>query len=729
MSIFYQADKRIFTLHTKHTSYQMQADSYGFLLHLYYGRRAAGEMDYLLTYADRGFSGNPYEAGRDRTYSMDALPQEYPSQGNADYRSTALIVKNADGSYSCDLRYQGYDLLDGKYSLEGLPAVYASESEAQTLVIHLMDPVTGIGADLLYGVLPELDIITRAVRVRNTSGKKVHLLKVQSACLDFLSGDFELISFYGRHAMERNTERSRIGHSGQVIGSRRGISSHQYNPLMIAARQGTTEDAGACYALSFVYSGCFKGEAQKDQFNQTRLLLGLMDEQFSYPLAPGEQFTAPEVILTYSSQGLAVLSHRLHKCIREHICRGPYRDGPRPLLLNSWEACYLDFTAEDMERLAAQASDLGLDLLVMDDGWFTGRTGDESGLGDWKADEKKLGEPLSHVVRRVRKHGIRFGIWAEPEAVSEESSLFRLHPDWAIRIPGRAPMRSRYQLVLDFSRKEVVDGIFEAICQVLDQGEITYLKWDMNRCISDVYSLDVPDQGRVLYDYVLGLYDFMERLLKRYPDLLLEGCCGGGGRFDAGMLYYCPQIWCSDNTDAIDRMRIQYGTSFGYPASTVGAHVSAVPNHQTGRMTPLQTRAAVAMAGTFGYELDPESMQPEEREMIKEQIRTYKKLAPLIRQGFYYRLTDPFQDAVCAWEFVSEDGKEALVTAVLQEMHGNMTIPYICLRGLTPGAFYRDDDTGKVYPADALMESGWPVPVDGGEYSACQMHLILIPDK
>lgn len=724
MSIQIQEHKRIFTLHTRHTSYQMQADPYGFLLHLYYGRRTVGEMDYLLTYADRGFSGNPYEAGRDRTYSLDALPQEYPCQGNGDFRSSALIVKNADGSYCCDLRYQGYEIQEGKYSLPGLPAVYASEEEAQTLVIHMMDPASGIRADLLYGILPELDIITRAVRIRNTSDKKAVLHKVQSACLDFLTGDYDLLSFYGRHAMERNLERTAIGHNAQMIGSRRGISSHQFNPLMIAAGKETTEDSGACYAMSFVYSGSFKGEAQKDQYEQTRLLLGLMDEQFSYPLAPGEQFTAPEVILSYSAEGLAKLSQNLHKCIRTHVCRGPYRDGSRPVLLNSWEACYLDFTAEDICRLAEQASDLGLDLIVMDDGWFTRREHDESGLGDWQPDEKKLGTSMGDLIRRIRNLGIGFGIWFEPEAISEESELFRRHPDWALRIPGRAPVRARYQLVLDFSRKEVVEGIFDAVCKVLDQGEVSYLKWDMNRCLNDVFSMEIADQGRVLYDYVLGLYSFLERLLDRYPDLLLEGCCGGGGRFDAGMLYYCPQIWCSDNTDAIDRLRIQYGTSFGYPASTVGSHVSAVPNHQTGRITPLHTRAVTAMAGTFGYELDPNHMSPEEREMIKDQIREYRKYSSLIHEGLYYRLTDPFHDAVCAWEFISEDGKEVLITAVLQEIHGNMPIPYVRFKGLLSGTFYRDPASGKIYPSDALMETGWPFPVRPGEYNACQLFLI-----
>ncbi|MBQ9157601.1 MAG: alpha-galactosidase [Eubacterium sp.] len=725
MSIIYQKEKKIFTLHTAHTTYQMQVDSYGFLLHLYYGRKTPGHMDYLLTYADRGFSGNPYDAGKDRTYSMDVLPQEFPTSGTGDFRSPALIIRNADGSYSCDLRYQGHSIEKGKYRLPCLPAVYAGEDEAETLIIHMKDPVTDICVDLLYGVLPESDIITRAARIRNESEKKVTLMKTQTACLDFLTGDYDLITFHGRHAMERNMERKPILHSAQVIGSRRGTSSHQYNPMMIAAEHGATEDAGTCYGLSFVYSGSFKGEAEKDQFEQTRIQLGLMDEMFSYPLEPGQLFLAPEVILTCSTEGLARLSHNLHQCIRDHVCRGAYRDGGRPVLLNSWEACYFDFDGEAIYQLARQAADLGLDMLVLDDGWFGKRDSDYSGLGDWYVNEDKLGESLGHLVKRVTDLGLRFGIWFEPEAINEDSDLYRQHPDWVLKIPGRDPVRARYQLVLDYSRPEVVDAIFDAVCRVLDQGDITYVKWDMNRSICDVYSMETDDQGRVLYDYMLGLYDFLDRLLARYPNLLLEGCSGGGGRFDAGMLYYSPQIWCSDNTDAMDRLHIQYGTSFGYPISAVGSHVSAVPNHQTGRVTPIETRAVTAMAGTFGYELDPYHMTEEDKNLVRDQIRRYKAYAPLIQHGLYYRLTDPRADQAAAWEFAAEDGSEVLVQVVMQEIHGNMTNNYIRLKGLRAGALYEDAQTGRIYPADALMQVGWPVPIEPGDYQAWQKHFVI----
>lgn len=726
MSILFNEKKNIFTIHTKNSTYQMMADRYGFLIHLYYGRKTEGDMDYLLTFADRGFSGNPYDADRDRTYSMDALPLEYPVWGNGDYRSPALVVQNADGTYSCDLRYQGYEIDQGKYSLKGLPAVYASDSEAQTLTIHMEDPVTGIKVDLLYGVLSELDIITRTVVIRNESDDQLILKKAQTACLDFVAGDYDFLSFYGRHAMERNVERIRVSHSASVTGSRRGTSSHQQNPVMILCNPEAGEDYGSCYCLAFVYSGGFKGEVQKDQFEQTRLQLGLNDEMFSYPIRPGESFVAPEVIMTYSHEGLSGLSHRMHNCIKDHVCHRQTQQihGDSLVLLNSWEACYFDFDGEAIVSLAAQAADLGMDMLVLDDGWFGKRDNDYSGLGDWYVNEEKLGMPLSRLVDQVTALGLRFGIWFEPEAVNEDSDLYRAHPDWALKIPGRDPVRARYQLVLDFSRKEVVDHIFDALCRILDQGDISYVKWDMNRSICDVFSMDAGDQGRVLYDYVLGLYDFLDRLHQRYPDLLIEGCSGGGGRFDAGMLYYCPQIWCSDNTDAIDRLRIQYGTSFVYPISTVGSHVSAVPNHQTNRITPLATRAAVAMAGTFGYELNPYHMTKEERGTVKDQISEYKKYASLIQEGSYYRLTDPFTEPACAWSFVAPDRSQLLLTAVYQEVHGNMTSTYIRLKGLEPGSLYKDQSSGCMYPADALMEMGMPLPMPKEEYAAFTFHLI-----
>ena len=701
----------------------MQVDRYGFLLHLYYGKKTDTCMDYLLTYYDRGFSGNPYDAGEDRTYSMDTLPQEFPCYGNGDFRSTAFAVENADGSMSCDLRYKSHKIFDGKYNLEGLPAVYASEEEAQTLEILMEDPVTGVKVVLLYGVLPAQDIITRSVCVKNESSGKIYLNKIESASLDFLYGDYELLTFYGRHAMERNVQRVPVVHGTQKIGSVRGTSSHQYNPMMILAEKETTEDKGNCYAMSFVYSGCFQGEVLKDQLNQTRMMLGLQEEAFRYPLETGEMFQAPEVILSYSSEGMNRLSQNLHHCIRQHICRGKYKEEIRPILINSWEAAYFDFTGDTIYELAKAAKEVNIDMLVMDDGWFGKRDDDNSGLGDWFVNEKKLGGTLGNLIKRINDLGVKFGIWIEPEMVSEDSDLYRKHPDWALTVPGRNPVRSRNQLVLDFSRKEVVDEIYDQICKVLDQGNIEYVKWDMNRSLMDVYSSVTRDQGRVLHDYVLGLYDFLERLVQRYPNLLIEGCSGGGGRFDAGMMYYTPQIWCSDNTDAIDRLRIQYGTSFGYPVSVVGSHVSAVPNHQTGRKTPLHTRGVVAMSGTFGYELNLMKLSEEEKQEIREQIAEYKSYAPIIQNGLYYRLSNPTTEEICAWEFVHTDEKEqskVLLNIVMQVIHGNMTVNYVKLQGLEETAVYREEKSGKRYTGAALMYGGMPLPIEPGEYQAYQ---------
>ena len=723
MGIIYCEKDRTFTLQTKNTTYQMQVDRYGFLLHLYYGKKTDGCMDYLLTYYDRGFSGNPYDAGEDRTYSMDTLPQEFPCYGNGDFRSTAFAVENADGSMSCDLRYKSHKIFDGKYNLEGLPAVYASEEEAQTLEILMEDPVTGVKVVLLYGVLPAQDIITRSVCVKNESSGKIYLNKIESASLDFLYGDYELLTFYGRHAMERNVQRVPVVHGTQKIGSVRGTSSHQYNPMMILAEKETTEDKGNCYAMSFVYSGCFQGEVLKDQLNQTRMMLGLQEEAFRYPLETGEMFQAPEVILSYSSEGMNRLSQNLHHCIRQHICRGKYKEEIRPILINSWEAAYFDFTGDTIYELAKAAKEVDIDMLVMDDGWFGKRDDDNSGLGDWFVNEKKLGGTLGNLIKRINDLGVKFGIWIEPEMVSEDSDLYRKHPDWALTVPGRNPVRSRNQLVLDFSRKEVVDEIYDQICKVLDQGNIEYVKWDMNRSLMDVYSSVTRDQGIVLHDYVLGLYDFLERLVQRYPNLLIEGCSGGGGRFDAGMMYYTPQIWCSDNTDAIDRLRIQYGTSFGYPVSVVGSHVSAVPNHQTGRKTPLHTRGVVAMSGTFGYELNLMKLSEEEKQEIREQIAEYKSYASIIQNGLYYRLSDPTTGEICAWEFVHTDEKEqskVLLNIVMQVIHGNMTVNYVKLQGLEETAVYREEKSGKRYTGAALMYGGMPLPIEPGEYQAYQ---------
>lgn len=717
MAITFNETTRIFTLTTTHTTYQMQADAQGYLLHLYYGARTAGEMDYLLNYGDRGFSGNPNSAGSDRTYSLDALPQEYPSLGTGDFRNYALNIENADGSQCCNPVYITHEIAAGKYTLKGLPFVRAEENEAETLKIILEDPVTKVELHLLYGVLEKEDIITRSVIIKNAGKAPVTVKKAQSACLDFLHGDYDLIKFYGRHAMERNMERMPVSHESTRIGSRRGTSSHQYNPGVILAGKNTNEDSGSCYGMLFVYSGNFLVEAEKDQYDQTRIQMGLTDELFAYPLEAGAEFTAPEVILSYTNKGLSRLSQQYHHCIMNHICQGKYVHANRPVLINSWEAAYFDFTGDTIVELAKEAKALGIDMVVMDDGWFGKRNDDNSSLGDWYVNEEKLGGTLTKLIERVNAEGVKFGIWIEPEMVSEDSDLYREHPDWAITIPGRKPVRSRNQLVLDFSRKEVRDEIFKRICAVLDQGNVEYIKWDMNRSLADIYAPNVT------YDYVLGVYDFLEKLTNRYPDILIEGCSGGGGRFDAGMLYYTPQIWCSDNTDAINRTRIQYGTSFFYPVAAMGSHVSAVPNHQTGRVTSMHTRGVAAMSGTFGYELNPALLNAKEKAEIRAQLAQYREYQELIREGDYYRLSNPFQDNFAAWMVVSDDRSKALVSVIRLTAEANPPAAYVTLKGMEEDAFYREKTTGKVYPGAALMEAGILLPAAVSEYEAYQIEL------
>ena len=717
MAITFNETTRIFTLTTAHTTYQMQADAQGYLLHLYYGARTVGEMDYLLNYGDRGFSGNPNSAGNNRTYSLDALPQEYPSLGTGDFRNYALNIENADGSQCCNLVYITHEITTGKYTLKGLPFVRAEDNEAETLKIILEDPVTKVELHLLYGVLEKEDIITRSVIIKNAGKAPVTVKKAQSACLDFLHGDYDLIKFHGRHAMERNMERMPVSHESIRIGSRRGTSSHQYNPGVILAGKNTNEDSGSCYGMLFVYSGNFLVEAEKDQYDQTRIQMGLTDELFAYPLEAGAEFIAPEVILSYTNKGLSRLSQQYHHCIMNHICQGKYVHANRPVLINSWEAAYFDFTGDTIVELAKEAKALGIDMVVMDDGWFGKRNDDNSSLGDWYVNEKKLGGTLTKLIERVNAEGVKFGIWIEPEMVSEDSDLYREHPDWAITIPGRKPVRSRNQLVLDFSRKEVRDEIFKRICAVLDQGNVEYIKWDMNRSLADIYAPNVT------YDYVLGVYNFLEKLTNRYPDILIEGCSGGGGRFDAGMLYYTPQIWCSDNTDAINRTRIQYGTSFFYPVAAMGSHVSAVPNHQTGRVTSMHTRGVAAMSGTFGYELNPALLNAEEKAEIRAQLAQYREYQELIREGDYYRLSNPFQDNFAAWMVVSDDRSKALVSVIRLTAEANPPAAYVTLKGMEEDAFYREKTTGKVYPGAALIEAGILLPAAVSEYEAYQIEL------
>ena len=724
MAIQIDAEKKIFTLETDHTMYQMQADAYGVLRHLWYGAKTGCDMSYLQDYPDVGFSGNIYAAGNDRTYSLDTLPLEYAGAGVGDFRVPAVAAVHADGSSALDLRYYSHTVKPGKYGIEGLPAVYAAEDEAETLEVVLRDTASAVEVTLLYAVLPALDLVTRCARIRNLGETPVTLTKAASLCLDISRGSWEWVHFHGRHAMERQMERRLLFHGIQEIGSTRGTSSHHQNPTVLLCTPDCTETAGACIGAALVYSGSHQTRLECDQLGQVRMVMGIHPDLFRWELKAGETFSTPEVMLSYSDTGLETLSHHFHQAIREHICRGKYQLAERPVLINNWEATYFGFDTEKILHIAEEAARLGVDMLVLDDGWFGKRDDDCSGLGDWFVNETKLSGGLHDLVEKIKGMGMRFGIWFEPEMISEDSDLYRKHPDWAIRIPDRAPMRSRYQLVLDMANPEVQEYLFRVMSDVLHSADSSYVKWDMNRSISDWYTRTLPAdrQGEMPHRYVLGLYALLERLTAAFPDVLFEGCSGGGGRFDAGMLYYCPQIWCSDDTDAYERTKIQYGTSFFYPVSAVGSHVSTVPNHQTGRITPFETRGTVAMAGSFGYELDLNLLSDGEKQEVAEQIRQFKTYGPLIHNGKYYRLTNPMAEDAALWEFAAQDGSEVLVQGMLFHAEANVLRRTVQLRGLDAEKRYRLDGTEQVYTGAALMAGGVLLPKAWGDYTPVTMH-------
>lgn len=725
MAIRVTEQGRNFYLETLHSMYQIKADEYGVLKHIWYGSRTECDMEYLLDYPDLGFSGNIYEAENKREYSLDTMPLEYSCKGIGDHRIPAAAITHPNGSDALDLRFDGYEIRKEKYAISGLPAVYADEDEAETLEIYLKDTSSDIRVILKYGVLEKKDIITRSAVFCNMGDAPCKITKAFSLCLDIPHGDWDWVHFHGRHIMERLVERRRLFHGVQESSSNRGTSSHQQNPSVLLCSNDCTETSGECIGALLVYSGSFQTKIELTQLNQVRMLMGINSECFSWELKPNEQFSTPEVILSYSDSGMETLSHNFHNVIRNNICRGEYKQSERPVLINNWEATYFDFNEERLENIAKEASKLGVDMFVMDDGWFGKRDSDTSGLGDWFVNEEKLKGGLNTLVEKVKSYGMKFGIWFEPEMVSEDSELYRTHPEWAIQIPNRKPTRSRYQLVLDMTRQDVRDYLFKVISDVLSSADISYVKWDMNRSICDWYSAELPveNMGEMQHRYVLGLYELLDRLTSEFPHILFEGCSGGGGRFDAGILYYCPQIWCSDDTDAYERTKIQYGTSFFYPISTIGSHVSIVPNHQTGRITPFETRAVTAMSGSFGYELDLNTLSEEEKNAVVEQNKRFKKYGPLIHNGRYYRLSNPMTDKFAIWSFVSENSGEVLVHGMIFRTEPNMTRYSVKLRGLISDKKYVVDGDNTIYTGKALMEGGILLPKPWGDFFPIELHL------
>ena len=729
MSIRYIEETKQFILETVSGCYQMKVDEMGYLNHLYYGPRITGEdLSYTYRLYDHGFSGNPYDRRYDRAFSLDAIAQEYTSFGVGDFRVTSIRASCSDGSRCAEFRYTGHTITGEKYSIPGLPSVYSDGDKVQTLVISLIDAPTNIVIKLYYGVFEELDIITRYAEVINAGQETVWLRKVSSMCLELPFGKWDMIHFHGRHCMERQVERVPLFHGIHTLSSGRGMSSHQHNPFVILCEHTATEDSGACYGMMLMYSGNHKTEVELDQFDSVRVVMGVSDDRFRWELAPGMSFHTPEVILT-CADGLTQLSHRYHRIIRNNVCRGEHKLAHRPVLVNNWEATYFDLNEEKLVGIAQKAADLGIELFVMDDGWFINRNDDNAGLGDWTPDLKKLPNGLDGLIKKINAMGLRFGIWIEPEMVNEDSELYRAHPDWAMTVPNRAPMMSRNQLALDLSREDVHEYLYGVISGLLEKYDIDYVKWDFNRSLSDIYSHSIPSarQGEVAHRYYLSLYRLYERLTTQFPHVLFEGCAGGGGRFDAGMLSYSPQIWCSDNTDAIARLSIQYGTSFGYPVSAMGAHVSAVPNHQTGRITPISTRGTVAMSGAFGYELDLNLLSDAECEEIKKQVKRFKELEPLIHGGLYYRLSN-VADSIhyVAWQFVSPDKNRSLLNIVVTNPQANSAPVHIRLKGLNPDAVYSINGGEFECSGYALMNAGYTFPQLLGDYPSMQIDIVRI---
>lgn len=710
MSIIIQSDALQFQLNTAHTSYIMQVRD-GFLLHLYWGSKL-GDGDHSYFFREQGRAAFSPRMENCEGFILDDVPLEYPCWGRGDLRTPALEAENADGSNIADLRYAGYTLLSEKPGIPGLPAVYAEAGECETLVVHLADSVSSLAVDLYYCVFEDFDVLTRFARIRNGGTSPVVLRRAMSASVDFDHIRYRIVSNFGTHCRERNLESVPLAHGRFLLDSRRGASSHVHNPFLILTSPNADEESGEAYGQVLVYSGSFTAEAAANQFDTARTVIGLNPEEFSWKLNPGESFHTPEAVLVYSGNGLGTLSHRFHRLFRTRLCRGKYRDKRRPVLLNSWEACYFSFDEDRLKAIGSCCADLGIELLVIDDGWFGKRDTDNCSLGDWVVDRRKLPGGIEAVYNHLHALGIGLGIWFEPEMVSPDSDLYRAHPDWCLHINGRPRSEGRNQLILDLSRTDVREYLYGAIADVLKTGMVAYVKWDFNRNATEVGSdlLPADRQREVGHRYYLGLYELLERLTGDFPDVLFESCSGGGGRFDAGMLYYMPQVWTSDNSDAVERLRIQYGTSLVYPLSAMSAHVSASPNHQTGHVTPFETRFCVALTGSFGYELDPTKLSDDEKKLVVDTGNLYKEFGDILCGGTYYRLRDPHKEACAAWCTVSQDRSVCIAGYVLTHvrMYGNNE--RIALRGLKPEAMYRERFTGRTYRGDELMAFGLHAP-------------------
>lgn len=712
MSIVFHEKNRMFHLFNDKISYIMTVLPNGQMGQLYFGKRIHQREDYsyLLEMMARPMGSYVFES--DRTLSLEHVKQEYGVYGSTDYRCPAVEILQENGSRISDFCYKSHTVSGGKPKLKGLPATYTeSDSEAETLTLVLEDRVTGIELELLYTLFAGSGIIARSARFLNCGKKPVHLLKAMSLCMDLPDHDYDWIQFSGAWARERYPKKRRLETGIQSVGSMRGHSSHEHNPFVILKRPTADEFQGEVIGFSLIYSGNFLAQAEVDTHDTTRVLLGINPEWFDWKLEPGEEFQTPEAVMVYTDRGMNDMSQTFHRLFQKRLARGYWRDRERPILINNWEATYFDFTEERIVEIAKKAKEQGIELFVLDDGWFGKRTSERAGLGDWKANPERLPDGITGLAQKVEELGMKFGLWFEPEMVNKDSDLYREHPDWILSVPERRQSQGRYQYVLDFSRKEVVDYIYDRMAEILGSGKVSYVKWDMNRSITECWSAALPAdrQGEVFHRYILGVYDLYDRLNTAFPKVLFESCASGGGRFDPGLLYYAPQGWASDDTDAAERLKIQYGTSYCYPISSIGAHVSASPNHQIMRSTPLYTRANVACFGTFGYEMDLNRLTAEEQEEVKRQTAFMKKYRSVLQFGSFYRLESPFEGNVTAWMSVSGDRKTAVV-GWYRTLNGiNMGYTRVKLRGLEPDSVYRVSEDGALrgeYYGDELMNVG-----------------------
>ena len=709
MPIIYNEKTREFHLYNQEISYIIKILDNDQPGQLYYGKRLTHKEDFshLFEYAMRDMS--PYAFEGNSTFSLENIKQEYPTFGCGDMRFPAYEIERENGSHVVEFVYKEHKIYNGKPKLEGLPATYVeSDDEAQTLELVLEDTSINTRIVLLYTIYEAFPVIARSVRFECDSDEKITLLSAMSACVDLPDKDYEMIDLAGVWARERHVRRHKLDYGIQSIYSMRGCSSYQFNPFLALARENADEFQGQVYGFSLVYSGNFLAQTEVDNYDTARVLMGIHPNGFKWTLGKGESFQTPEMVMVYSEAGLNGMSQTFHKLYRTRLARGTWRDKVRPILINSWEAFYFDFDAPKLLGLADAAADLGMELFVLDDGWFGKRDDSTSSLGDWYPNEEKLKGTLKELAEKINAKGLKFGLWIEPEMTNKDSDLYRAHPDWLLAEQGKRICHSRNQYVLDFSKKEVREYIGDMLENLLAEVPVSYIKWDMNRTFSEVFSNgnDREYQGKVCHKYILGVYELYERLTSRFPHVLFESCASGGARFDPGMLYYAPQGWTSDDTDAIERLKIQYGTSMVYPVSCMGSHVSASPNHQTNRVTPIETRADVAYFGTFGYELDLLKLGEEDKAEIRRQIAFMKEKRDLIQKGTFYRLKSPFEGNETAWMIVSEDQKKALVGYYRVMQPVNVGFKRLKLKGLKEDICYKVSGYDYDCYGDELMQVG-----------------------